>query len=199
MARDGLSVVLGDGGVCRVLRGRPVASGWGVGSVLGSFESSFDCGAGEWMAGVGEVANPLSGWGDGLTLFVGGDGEWVNGRRANVLVVACLVGAGLCAVVVSVPPPLGFSLLCCLVFVALRVPASSRGVRHVRERGGAAPCLRPWRGSALCVCVSGWWLGASRCVRGLACLFARSPVCARGVVLVWGCAPANGVAAIFTR
>ena len=68
---------------------------------------------------------------------------------------------------------LGFSLLRCLVFVVLRVPALSRGVRPGCERGGAAGCLRQRCGGALCVCVSGWWLGASCCVRGLACLFAR--------------------------
>ena len=40
VARDGSSVVLDDDDVRRVLRGRPVASSWGVDSVLGSFESS---------------------------------------------------------------------------------------------------------------------------------------------------------------
>ena len=75
VARDGSSVVLDDEGVRRVLRGRPVASEWDVDSVLGSFESSFDRRAGEWMAGAGEVANPPSGWGDELTPFVGDDDE----------------------------------------------------------------------------------------------------------------------------
>ena len=156
VARDGSSVVLDDGGVRRVLRGRPVASRWGVESVLGSFGLSFDRRVGEWVAGAGEVASPPSGWDGELTPFVGDVDEWVNGRRANALVVARLVGAGLCAVVAGVPPPLGFSLLRCLVFVVLRVPASSRGVRSGRERGGAAGCFRPRCGSALCVCVSGW-------------------------------------------
>lgn len=75
VARDGSSVVLDDEGVRRVLRGRPVASEWDVDSVLGSFESSFDRSAGEWMAGAGEVANPPSGWDDELTPFVGDDDE----------------------------------------------------------------------------------------------------------------------------
>mgnify|MGYP001674636261 FL=1 len=75
VARDGSSVVLDDEGVRRVLRGRPVASEWDVDSVLGSFESSFDRRAGEWMAGAGEVANPPSGWDDELTPFVGDDDE----------------------------------------------------------------------------------------------------------------------------
>lgn len=74
VARDGSSVVLDDEGVRRVLRGRPVASEWDVDSVLGSFESSFDRRAGEWMAGAGGVANPPSGWDDELTPFVG-DGD----------------------------------------------------------------------------------------------------------------------------
>ena len=74
VARDGLSVVLDDGDVRRVLRGRPVASSWDVDSVLGSFESSFDRRAGEWMAGAGEVVLPPSGWDDELTPFVG-DGD----------------------------------------------------------------------------------------------------------------------------
>lgn len=75
VARDGSSVVLDDEGVRRVLRGRPVASSWGVDSVLGSFESSFGRRAGEWMTGAGEVVLPPSGWGDELTPFVGGDDE----------------------------------------------------------------------------------------------------------------------------
>lgn len=75
VARDGSSVVLDDEGVRRVLRGRPVASGWDVDSVLGSFESSFDRRAGEWMAGAGEVVLPPSGWDDELTPFVGDDDE----------------------------------------------------------------------------------------------------------------------------
>ena len=69
------------------------------------------------------------------------------------------------------PAAAGFSLLCCLVFVALRVPASSRGVRPGRERGGGAGCLRQRCGSALCVCervVVGRvplrpWVGVSFC------------------------------------
>ena len=73
VARGGSSVVLDDGDVRRVLRGRPVASSWDVDSVLGSFESSFGRGAGGWMAGAGEVANPPSGWDDELTPFVGDD------------------------------------------------------------------------------------------------------------------------------
>ena len=122
VARDGSRVTLGDAGARRVLAGRRAASQWGVESVLGPSRSSFDCRAGEWMAGAGGVVLPPSGWGDELTPFVGDDDEWVNGRRANALVVARLVGAGPSAVVASVPPPLGFSLLRCLVFVALRVP-----------------------------------------------------------------------------
>ena len=51
VARDGSSVVLDDGDVRRVLRGRPVASEWDVDSVLGSFESSLDRRAGEWAVG----------------------------------------------------------------------------------------------------------------------------------------------------
>lgn len=69
----------------------------------------------------------------------------MNGRRANALVVACLVGAGLCAVVASVPPPLGLSLLCCLVFVALLVSFSV---------AWGAPRPRPWWGARV-VCARG--------------------------------------------
>ena len=44
VARDGSGVVLGDGDVRRVLRGRPVASEWDVDSVLGS------CQLPRWLA-----------------------------------------------------------------------------------------------------------------------------------------------------
>ena len=66
-------------------------------------------------------------------------GERVDGRRANALVVARLVGAGLCVVVAGVPPPLGFSLLCCLVFVALLVFFFV--ARAVCARGAVAHCV----------------------------------------------------------
>ena len=72
VARDGSSVVLDEDDVRRVLRGRPVASEWDVDSVLGSFESSFDRRAGEWVAGAGEVVLPPSGW-DGWMEPVAGD------------------------------------------------------------------------------------------------------------------------------
>lgn len=75
VARDGSSVVLGDGDVRRVLRGCPVVSSWDVGSVLGSFVSSFDRGAGEWMSGAGDVVLPPSGWGDWMELVAGGEGD----------------------------------------------------------------------------------------------------------------------------
>lgn len=95
------------------------------------------------MSGAGDVVLPPSGWDDGVVPVVGDDDECVDGWRVNALVVARLVVAGLCAVVVSVPPPLGFSLLRCLVFVALLVPASSRGVRSGCERGGARGLFAP--------------------------------------------------------
>ena len=75
VARDGLSVVLDDEGVRRVLRGRPVASEWDVDSVLGSFESSLDRRAGEWAAGAGDVVLPPSGWDDDMVPVVGDDDE----------------------------------------------------------------------------------------------------------------------------
>lgn len=75
VARDGSSVVLDDEGVRRVLRGRPVASSWDVDSVLGSFESSFDRRAGEWVAGAGEVVLPPSGWDDWMEPVVGDDDD----------------------------------------------------------------------------------------------------------------------------
>ena len=123
----------------------------------------------------------------------------MNGWRANALVVTRLVVAGLCAVVASVPPPLGFSLLRCLVFVVLLVPFSVAwsaprprarwGARAVCARGAVAHCVDVWAG--------GSWARPAASVGWR--VFLRAPVCARGVVLVWGCAPANGVAAIFTR
>ena len=75
VARDGSARTLGDGVVRRVLRGRPVASSWDVDSVLGSFESSFDRRAGEWMSGAGDVANPPSGWGDWMEPVAGDEGD----------------------------------------------------------------------------------------------------------------------------
>lgn len=75
VARDGSSVVLDDEGVRRVLRGRLVASLWDVDSVLGSFESSFDRRAGEWVAGAGEVVLPPSGWDDWVEPVVGDDDD----------------------------------------------------------------------------------------------------------------------------
>ena len=75
VARDGSSVVLGDDDVRRVLRGRPVASEWDVDSVLGSFESSFDRRAGEWMSGAGDVVLPPSGWGDWMEPVAGDEGD----------------------------------------------------------------------------------------------------------------------------
>ena len=75
VARDGSSVVLDDDDVRRVLRGRPVASSWDVDSVLGSFESSFDRRAGEWMAGAGDVVLPPSGWDDDMVPVVGDDDD----------------------------------------------------------------------------------------------------------------------------
>lgn len=75
VACDGSSVVLGDGVVRRVLRGRPVASSWGVDSVLGLFESSFGRGAGEWVSGAGEVVLPPSGWGDWVEPVAGDEGD----------------------------------------------------------------------------------------------------------------------------
>ena len=73
VARDGSSVVLGEDDVRRVLRGRPVASEWDVDAVFGSFESSFDRRAGEWMAGAGDVVLPPSGWDDDMEPFVDED------------------------------------------------------------------------------------------------------------------------------
>lgn len=75
VARDGSSVVLDDDDARRVLRGRPVASEWEVDSVLGSFESSFDRRAGEWMAGAGDVVLPPSGWDDWMEPVVGDDDD----------------------------------------------------------------------------------------------------------------------------
>ena len=75
VARDGSSVVLDDDDVRRVLRGRPVASSWDVDSVLGSFESSFDRRAGEWMAGAGDVVLPPSGWDDDMVPVVDDEGD----------------------------------------------------------------------------------------------------------------------------
>ena len=75
VALDGSSVVLDDDNVRRVLRGRPVASSWDVDSVLGSFESSFDRRAGEWMAGAGDVVLPPSGWDDWMEPVVCDDDE----------------------------------------------------------------------------------------------------------------------------
>ena len=70
------------------------------------------------------------------------------GGRASALVVTRLVGAGLCAVVASVPPPLGLSLLRCLVFVALLVPplffcrVGCAPAESVVGRGLFAPVVR---------------------------------------------------------
>ena len=75
VACGGSGVVLDGEGVWRVLRGCLVASLWGVGSVLGPFESSFDRRGGGWVAGAGEVVLLPSGWDGELTLFVGDDGE----------------------------------------------------------------------------------------------------------------------------
>lgn len=75
VARDGLSVVLGDEGVRRVLCGCPVASEWDVDSVLGSFELLFDRRAGVWVAGAGEVVLPPSGWGDWVEPVAGDEGD----------------------------------------------------------------------------------------------------------------------------
>ena len=75
VARDGSSVVLDEDDVRRVLRGRPVASSWDVDAVLGSFESSFDRRAGEWMAGAGDVVLPPSGWDDDMVPVVDDEGD----------------------------------------------------------------------------------------------------------------------------
>ena len=75
VARDGSSVVLGEDDVRRVLRGRPAASEWDVDAVFGSFESSFDRRAGEWMAGAGDVATPPSGWDDWMEPVVDDEDE----------------------------------------------------------------------------------------------------------------------------
>ena len=103
------------------------------------------------------------------------------GGRASALVVTRLVGAGLCAVVASVPPPLGLSLLRCLVFVALLVPplfSVAWGAPRPRAWWGAG-CLRPWCGSALCGCVSGRRLGASPRAVGWRVLCAPPPCLSR--------------------
>lgn len=75
VGRDGSSVVLGDEGVRRVLRGRPTASEWDVNALFGSFESSFDRRAGEWAAGAGDVVLPPSGWDDDMEPFVDDEGD----------------------------------------------------------------------------------------------------------------------------
>ena len=72
---SGEGVVLDDDDARRVFRGRPVASEWEVDSVLGSFESSFDRRAGEWMAGAGDVVLPPSGWDDWMEPVVGDDDD----------------------------------------------------------------------------------------------------------------------------
>ena len=75
VGRDGSRVTLGDAGVRRVFAGRQVASEWDVESMLGSFESSFDRRAGEWMAGAGDVVLPPSGWDDDMVPAVDDDDE----------------------------------------------------------------------------------------------------------------------------
>ena len=74
VGRDGSARTLSDAGARRVLAGCPSASEWGVESLLGSFDAAFDCGAGGWMLGAGDVANPPSGWDDDMVPVVDDDG-----------------------------------------------------------------------------------------------------------------------------
>lgn len=75
VGRVGSARTLSDAGARRVLAGRPSASEWDVESLLGSFDATFDRGAGEWMSGVGGVANPPSGWDDGMVPVVDDDDD----------------------------------------------------------------------------------------------------------------------------
>lgn len=75
VGRDGSRVTLGDEGVRRVLRGRPVASEWDVESMLGSFDAAFERNAGAWAACAGDVVLPPSGWDDDMVPAVDDDDE----------------------------------------------------------------------------------------------------------------------------
>ena len=75
VGRDGSRVTLGDAGARRVLAGRPVASEWGVESMLGLFDAAFERGAGTWVVGVGDVVLPPSGWDDDMVSAVDDDDE----------------------------------------------------------------------------------------------------------------------------
>ena len=67
-------------------------------------------------------------------------------------------------------------------------PRALWGVRAVCARGAVAHCVRVWAG--------GCWARPAASVGWR--VFLRPPLFAARVVLVWGCAPAGGVAAIFT-
>ena len=162
VACGGSCVVLDGGGVRRVLCGRPVASSWGVGSVLGSFESSFDRRAGEWMSGAGDVVLRPSGWGDWVEPVAGDEGDEDEWRACGCVSEARRVSRA-AAAWACLAVGLSFLVAALFAFVVGRVHFSvARSVFTVAclrsgRAGGGCEGVAARAGGELCVSVLAVW------------------------------------------